>query len=1144
MKFLKVLSQQLFMAIAIGACMFSCQNNQTKPLFTTFSMPKHELITSLDKLNKDTLLVGTDQGNLYYYCPTTGENPVDTLVVSEDHRQVYCVYPTDSGLFVGVSNEGLKLFSTHGKRDRKPKHKYMHPTKKDHFAIYKVVEHENMLYCATSNGLARLDLSKLDNDTLEHLYPKNIGKKLPEYRIKRLNVDSTGKGKGLIEIYHNDSILVYDIGKDRISQSRHISNASWKDTVSLGNVTYKFRQYDTKFYAYSNELKTKNPHNFVYATRLDKNKIIAIADDDGINKDVYIGVTEDSVTWNRNWTRRFKDVPGQITDLIFFPNKSCLILTSDEIAYRGDINRIQPLKVDTSSLKTIDSTTEKPTSIRFESVYYDKNHHKLYIALGAGFIYYNLDNTTNNPIWDSAYFVDYKDSDTNSYAFRCFTEWNNKICCGTIDDGCLLLNSTDKKIDSLPYIKNIRFLKHVKNKNLYVLTNKKVYAITDPLTVKDSIGNSYIRKLFYANKNKIFGVSSGHIYYHNENDTGKVLACFSLDPTIGHVNPYAIIDDYDSLLYIGTDNGLYYSKEGDLNNLKPVSVHDTFWKTHDPWRFILAGVIVLVLILGYILYRFMKQRHLSEQRKNKGLEKKLKTAQRKIEGTNKQVVAKEKKLSKIKKGIVTEKTRRTEVESKLRNEIKDELDQYKGVLGRYNYLKSKNLFNDEKTEDWVIKTSSKFMDKFEEFEDNVKKSAYLEGENSIEKIKTEIRREMLPYAFAVDLLYLRVELRREQLTNEETAKEKNVETIFTNVKNLINNYLEEIVLCNDEKKEVFLHLWIFALLSEGKKPKRFIDNKIIWLKYIKLFKYYEILQKKRQLKKKEKMETEEENNSGLFSQWKTAIRDDIYSENPQKFQAKSKDFEDVFNDIVGFIKLVLEEPTSYAVDDKKVLLEEIKGWLTDYIDNMSFNESWKKVVKNIKINKTTKSEIIVKCGDVEFKGKELPESVREEDFKRIVLMGDLDSIKTNYKESLINMLNSAEKNTIQNKLDMLKKDADKSFNKKKYTIDAQREWFDRAKNFYDKYFVQMFEQSSSDKEDFNGVLRMWMWYLVVNEKPDWNKDEYRLEFIKGMQGDKNIDDAKIENWNVKLRNDFSKLNPKDRYKQLIVEWKKVIPPKD
>lgn len=1139
MKFLKVLSQQLFMAIAIGACMFSCQNNQTKPLFTTFSMPKHELITSLDKLNKDTLLVGTDQGNLYYYCPTTGEDPVDTLVVSEDHRQVYCVYPTDSGLFVGVSNEGLKLFSTHGKRDRKPKHKYMHPTKKDQFAIYKVVEHENMLYCATSNGLARLDLSKLDNDTLEHLYPKNIGKKLPEYRIKRLNVDSTGKGKGLIEIYHNDSILVYDIGKDRISQSRHISNASWKDTVSLGNVTYKFRQYDTKFYAYSNELKTKNPHNFVYATRLDKNKIIAIADDDGINKDVYIGVTEDSVTWNRNWTRRFKDVPGQITDLIFFPNKSCLILTSDEIAYRGDINRIQPLKVDTSSLKTIDSTTEKPTSIRFESVYYDTNHHKLYIALGAGFIYYNLDNTTNNPIWDSAYFVDYKDSDTNSYAFRCFTEWNNKICCGTIDDGCLLLNSTDKKIDSLPYIKNIRFLKHVKNKNLYVLTNKKVYAITDPLTVKDSIGNSYIRKLFYANKNKIFGVSSGHIYYHNENDTGEVLACFSLDPTIGHVNPYAIIDDYDSLLYIGTDNGLYYSKEGDLNNLKPVSVHDTFWKTHDPWRFILAGVIVLVLILGYILYRFMKQRHLSEQSKNKGLEKKLKTAQRKIKGTKKQVEAKNKKLSKIKEGIVTEQTRRTKAESKLRNEIKNELTRYSNVLAWYNYLESNNLLNDEKSEDWVFKISSKFKEKFEEFEDNIKKPDYIEEKDSIEIIKTEIRREMLPYAFAVELLYLRVELRREQLTNEETVK-----NVFDKANSLINNYLEEIVLCNDsnkERKAVLQHLWIIALLSEGEKPERLIDNTIFSSTYFKLSKYWENLYNKRKQKNEEPNSSANNNVSQLLTRIRKAI-----DNNTGMFQAKSKDFEEVFNDIVGFIKLVLEEHTDYEVNDKKVLLEEITQWLSSCGKSMSIKNSWVDIVDNIKINKKEKSKkVVIKCGDVEFKGKELPEKVTEAYFteqnNKIIFEGKLDSIKTIYKESLMNIFNIAEENTIRYKLNKLKETVSDYYSMEKRDNKKQKDWRKDAKNFYNNYFVQIFEQPVSDKEDFDGVLLMWMWYLLVNGNSDWNKEEYRLKLIRDMWGNKNLDDTKVENWNDILKNDFSELNPKDKYEQLIDEWKKVIP---
>ena len=609
-----------FVVVFAGLLLFGCQNHQTKPLFTTFSMPEHELITSLNSLNQDTLLVGTDQGNIYYYSPKTDDGPVDTLRVG-NHRPVYVAYPSDLGLFVGVSNEGLKLFSSYGKSDRKPKQYLLQlngDTCTTEYAVYKVLKFGDTLFCATSNGLYWLNLSNLKDTILKSLYPN---RKLPDCKIERLYLEGDS-----LKVYYNDSILSFNLSGKFNTQhtSRPIPSDSREEMVPINNITYKFKQYDTKFYAY--DTLTINPHNFVFVTSMNKDKIIAIADDDGIIKDVYVGNKGEKLRWNRIWTKRLRNVPGQITDFIVFPNESCLILTSEEVAYKGDKRGVQRLEFssDTTS-EEIKYYSVKPGVLRgkgllkpkdqpnrVKSVYYSENFNKLYVALGAGYAYYDLDSSSKNPKWDSFHFVDYKDSADKSHAFRCFAEWDNNLCCGTIDDGCLFLEKKDSLEKTLPY-QNIRYFKYVDEPTpFFVLTSDSLYVL-------DSLGNKkhksaqenrYIHRL-YCSKDGVFGISSGHIYIHylnvKEKENVSQLACFPLDPTCGHVNPYAIFYD-DKFLYIGTNKGLFCSGDEYLNHLTPVDIRD-FWRTFNPVPFVLASVIVLLLVLGYLLYRFMKRRH-------------------------------------------------------------------------------------------------------------------------------------------------------------------------------------------------------------------------------------------------------------------------------------------------------------------------------------------------------------------------------------------------------------------------------------------------------------------------------------------------------------------------------------------------------
>ena len=79
-------------------------------------------------------------------------------------------------MFVGVRNEGLKMFTEGGTTSPR---RFRYGEKGTDYSVYKVLRYHDVLICATSNGLAILNLRPM-SDTLKPVFPKTVPK---DYKI-------------------------------------------------------------------------------------------------------------------------------------------------------------------------------------------------------------------------------------------------------------------------------------------------------------------------------------------------------------------------------------------------------------------------------------------------------------------------------------------------------------------------------------------------------------------------------------------------------------------------------------------------------------------------------------------------------------------------------------------------------------------------------------------------------------------------------------------------------------------------------------------------------------------------------------------------------------------------------------------------
>jgi len=173
----KFYAHLFLMLLILGLC--SCGRNTDYSPYSQFAECRfNDLLTSLDDGGGDTLIVGTESGVVYFF--KTDKATSTRMEVGDD--RVYCARKESlpdgnkKVMFVGVRNEGLKMFTEGGTTSPR---RFRYGEKGTDYSVYKVLRYHDVLICATSNGLAILNLRPM-SDTLKPVFPKTVPK---DYKI-------------------------------------------------------------------------------------------------------------------------------------------------------------------------------------------------------------------------------------------------------------------------------------------------------------------------------------------------------------------------------------------------------------------------------------------------------------------------------------------------------------------------------------------------------------------------------------------------------------------------------------------------------------------------------------------------------------------------------------------------------------------------------------------------------------------------------------------------------------------------------------------------------------------------------------------------------------------------------------------------
>ncbi len=824
-----------FILIFGGIFVFSCKNKSENALSETISMPE-STITSLNCGVGDTLLVGTKNGRLYYFCTTTEQFVKDYSIGGNNHC-VHIAFPLKDSLFVSVSNEGLKMY--YGDTNQ-PKKVYKFGAKKYSYSVYKILRIGDTLLCATSNGLAKLDLSCTDCDSLQLLYPDCIRN---DYKIKDIKISSDGTK---LYVYDEKEELTFLIGKyDTILSKKPYEGPSPYRTVLHKSRIYSYKQEERQFYVIPDSTIIGEPHNFVfvrqYQKRHNKNSLFAIIEDasDGNRKKVYIG-TSDGLRLNKTWSRTLGNINGSVTEMVYLPNGLHLFL--EKTGQTGQIYYGNRHKV-TKWIFEQDSTQ------RVKCLYYHHNWKKVYFALGAGFVSIDLNSNSSHDLSHPKN----KNIDTT---IQCFAAGEDKLYLGTMQNGIIAIDRADSLIGSpLLSQKDIKDLKYNKTSGiLYALTSDSLFFC---YINKDSIASTpnthHFVKLYFFKK--LFGVTdNGQLYTYDEGSwfwQSKSMA--------GLVNPNAVCSESD--LITGTDKGLYIF---DNDNTQQVAVEDSFLKSHLLLFVVLATIATIIFILWWMLFTI----RMSNLKKNRiikkigqkytrisGLETEKKEAietfKKQITGLTEAISAlqqpndekavqiprleHEKELtiddltqyiatltnaiSTIQQNIAHKDAQTSQFEQEKEDEIEtlkrqnkcltDDLsivqqkieEKNKEIIMQNPYLKIDttgfSTSTDSRQNKWVLQNAREYV---------TKKNAFLESKDS-----TLDCDELVPYAFAMELYNL----------HNIWGKRKDLDNLNKEVDRLKDVYLQKCLPLSENAKDTiklinqncYLHLCILSLLS-------------------------------------------------------------------------------------------------------------------------------------------------------------------------------------------------------------------------------------------------------------------------------------------------------------------------------------------
>ncbi|MCR4965617.1 MAG: hypothetical protein K6A41_08185, partial [Bacteroidales bacterium] len=586
----------------------SCKKAPDGVLYDTVVLPDYASVTSLGEWNEDThdtLVVGTKDGFLYYFCTKNNQFGQRRDSVGDNHSVHVAKRYNSDILFVGVSDEGLKRYDT---RDmRKEPRRYRLPGKDYQYAVYKILIDGDTILCATSQGLAMLDLSS-DCDSLSLLYPKNVR---DDY--KATDVRFLDKNRDKLEVVFSSTVMLFHKGKYDTVLSKRVEPTVFSrfNEVKIGDRKYMFEPEDYNIIIASKSEYRGVPHDFVsvfYDSSIqgnDNGRFIAIAEDNinnsfVFNKEVYIG-NRDSVTLNRKWTKTVSKIPYRIVDMCFVGD-TCFLLAKkgrDGVVYYGDSHKVSPWDF------------KLGYTPRVRCMWYDSDWGKFYFALGSGLLIYNPHTGEQVTMLDSI-------------PIQCFAKRNNALYMGTMRYGVIVLDESNRCIDTVKPGCNIQDVAVNKN-SLYVLTNDSIFRYDNSKqhSLKHSSPLPFGITHLYADEDKLMGCTDNGLLFELDKDACKGLN----EKLVGRVNPNAVCLGIDDV--IGTDKGLFYLSNDDAMS---VITKDSSLSTQKLVLIIVVAVVAFLLLIGWLIYRYIVLKRESKRE----LEARLSTEQEKLEEKLKQ----------------------------------------------------------------------------------------------------------------------------------------------------------------------------------------------------------------------------------------------------------------------------------------------------------------------------------------------------------------------------------------------------------------------------------------------------------------------------------------------------------------------------
>lgn len=554
---MKKKSLLFFLLGSLAALLGACSKTAEPTPFSSFSEYHfNDILTSLDFEQGDTLLLGTANGKVIFF----NTNDATSKQEKVGDNRVYFVrqdtFPDGTPVtFVGVRNEGLKVFKGH--QFSKP-NSIIFGVKKHHYSVYKVERDGNWLICATSNGLAKLDL--LHPDSLQALYPSIVQ---PDYKIsaiqrigdtlyashdtlihviffdnkkgsnsllrtdtfpdiiRNLYVGTFGSTEKLIIIRkdslvckgmpsYENSLGVYSCLRNPSSDHRFLLMTD--DRILMGNdlnpdslTVYQLTLANEQYTPTANIIANTGYTYFISGSSLcqipnhipQEKHITAIADRD--NSTLFAindqnGVYSSKDNYHRKYVINRNFIKNEINQALFLNDTLCVLSGGDVFFH-----------VDGRNEKSLKHLSSQFASNNITRMYWNSNKRRLFLSFREGYAYGEV---TNGILDTDPTSLTY-DTSRTLLSVQCFAQPNDDtLYIGTLNDGCIVRDLKQKMfVDTLfPHRTNIMDILPCKNiKKMFVLTPMALYV--------DSLGvDSHGKEVHYDSIENIHNLYINRIH--------------------------------------------------------------------------------------------------------------------------------------------------------------------------------------------------------------------------------------------------------------------------------------------------------------------------------------------------------------------------------------------------------------------------------------------------------------------------------------------------------------------------------------------------------------------------------------------------------------------------------------------------------